>query len=431
MTTIGAGEPEQLTMAKRIKLARTEKGWTQRQLAKAAGVRQEQISEWERGITPPTAESIDKLFRALGQSVTLAAVDGTLGIQGRAAGKLNLVDPMAPPTPIEWLIEGFVARGFLTMIAGQPGAGKSMVTQTFAEALVEGREEAASFKLSPRYAFKPCKSDDDCPAADKWLVCVHCNEYLPKTNNNDDPLRKHREAECQAECEGIADDDTTCEHYTTVPHWHRLNDTRALVLDAENGENLIQDRAQKQGLTKADAGRYLVATSDGFDMYKDRAVLDSALADYRDKGEPIDLLVADSFTSLWFGNENVVEQVMAVLKYLNELAKKYNLGILLIHHTDKDGESYRGSSAIAATIGGGVFAFSRFDDKEGEDFTARQLVCQKMRIAAEPERRKLYVTGHGVSDQPATSADNIAHHVVARDARLDPEPTESLAEILA
>jgi transcriptional regulator with XRE-family HTH domain len=406
-----------LTMAERIRVGRAEKKWTQRQLAEASGLRQEQISQWERGITAPVGRNLDKLFAALGVVHSLDAVDGVLGIQGRALGKLKVIDPMAPPVPVEWLIEGFVARGFLTMIAGQPGAGKSMVTQTFAAALVEGAQHIAGFALRPRHTYLPCQDAATfCdPQEDKWHRCIHCDTYL-RSLNDDDPLRKHTDY-CEAPCRDDQADDGDCEHgkEQEPAHWHRRNDTRALVIDAENGENLIQERAQNQGLTEGDAPRYIVAASDGFDIYKDRAVLDSTLADYRDREEPVDLLVIDSFTSLWFGNENVVEQVMGVLKYLNELAKKYALGVLLIHHTDKDGESYRGSSAIAATIGGGVFAFSRYDDKDGEDITARQLVCQKMRIAAEPERRKLYVTGHGISDQPATSEDNIARAVADRD----------------
>jgi transcriptional regulator with XRE-family HTH domain len=421
MTATAAPDTVTLTMAQRIKVGRSEKGWTQKELAQKSGVQQADISRYERGVMNPDAGTLDRIFRAFGKTHTLDAVDGVLGIQGRAAGKLNIIDPMAPPVPVEWLVEGFVARGFLTMIAGQAGAGKSMVTQTIASALVEGRETVAGFALSPRYVHIPCDPDADheCDPEDIWHRCPHCGLYL-RSFRNDDPLRRHIE-HCEAEClttadpNGDHDPNDVCDHGPQPAHWHTRNDTRALVLDAENGENIIQDRAQKQGLTAGDAPRYIVAGSDGFDIHKDRATLDAAIADYRDKGEPVDILVLDSFTSLWFGNENVVEQVMAVLKVLNELAKKYQLGILLIHHTDKDGDSYRGSSAIAATIGGGVFAFSRYDDKDGEDFTARQLVCQKMRIAAEPERRKLYVTGHGISDQPATSADNIALAVAARE----------------
>ena len=369
-----------LSTGQRIKAARIEKGWSQKQLAEAAGVQQADVSRWERGKVAPQASQVDRIMRAIGSSHILDAVDGVLGIQGRAAGKLNIVDPTAPPVPVEWLIEGFVARGFLTMIAGEPGAGKSMVTQTLATALVEGRTEVAGLKLHPRRVLAPC---DECDGGE---VVV---------GDPGDPVK------C-ATCEGTGG--------------VAKNATRVLVLDAENGENIIQERAQKQGLTPEQAPRYVVAASDGFDIYKDRAVLDGVLADYRDSGSPVDLIVLDSMTSLWFGNENVVDQVSPMLKYLNDTAKRFGCGILLIHHTDKEGENYRGSSAIAATIGGGVFTFARFDEKEGEDHTARRLACRKMRIAREPEPHRVYVTGHGVDDKPATSEENIALAVAERDA---------------
>lgn len=371
---------ETLTTAQRIKIARVEKGWTQTDLANATGLPQGDISRYERGIKQPSAGVVDRIMRAVGKTHTLQAVDGVLGIQGRAQGKLNIVDVTAPPVPVEWLVEGLVARGFLTMIAGEPGAGKSMLTQTVAEALVEGRETVAGMALRPRYVVESCPAHDE--DANGCGVCDECDS------------------------EGNV----------------RRNDTRALILDAENGENIIQERAQKQGLTKEDAGRYVVAASDGFDIYKDRAVLDGILADHRNAGTPVDLIVIDSMTSMWFGNENVVDQVSPMLKYLNKTAKDFDCGIVLIHHTDKEGENYRGSSAIAATIGGGVFTFTRYDEKEGEDITARRIVCRKMRIAAEPLPLKVYLTGHGVSHEPAMSEDRIALAVAEREAaarRLD------------
>jgi KaiC/GvpD/RAD55 family RecA-like ATPase/DNA-binding XRE family transcriptional regulator len=370
-----------LTTGQRIKAARIEKGWSQKQLAEAAGVQQADVSRWERGKISPQASQVDRIMAAIGGSHILDAVDGVLGIQGRAAGKLNIIDPTAEPIPVEPLVSCggsvFVARGFLTMVAGEPGAGKSMLTQTVATALVEGREEVAGFALTPRTVEREC-TDTDC-------------DYLAKRDPRKD----------------------------SAVHSHIVNDTRVLVLDAENGENIIQERAQKQGLTADQAPRYVVAASDGFDVYKDRAVLDGILADYRDAGTPVDLIVLDSMTSIWFGNENVVDQVSPMLKYLNDTAKRFGLGILLIHHTDKEGENYRGSSAIAATIGGGVFTFARYDEKEGEDYTARRLACRKMRIAREPEPHRIYITGHGVDDKPATSEQNIALSVADRDRRVD------------
>lgn len=360
MTDNASIESADLKLSERLRIALGEKGWTQTRLAKESGFSQGNISRWLKGQPEPSGEVYNKLAAAMGVTRALAAVDGTLGIVGRTAGKLLVVDPMAEPLPVHWIVDKFVARGFLTMIAGEPGAGKSMLTQTIAERFVSGAPDAFGFTLQHRSTWRECEAPQ-------------------------------------------------CEHATdrTAPHSHKVIDSRVLVLDAENAPNIIQQRAQDMGLAPEVAARYIAAASDGFDIYKDRKDLDAMLAELRDAGTPVDLLVIDSFTSMWLGNENVGEQVQAVLKFLNGLAQKFNMGILLIHHTDKAGEDYRGHSSIAATIGGGVFLFTRYDEKDGEDFTARHLACRKMRIAAEPTPRRVYLTSRGIAEEPETAADRV------------------------
>jgi transcriptional regulator with XRE-family HTH domain len=344
-----------LKTAQRIKVARAEAGWTQKQLAAASGVDQADISKYERGALNPNAATLDRIMAALstaqeGGSHTLAAIDGALGIQGRAAGKLVVIDPTAEPVPIDWIVDGFVARRYLTMIAGEPGAGKSFVTQTIGAALAAGADDAAGFKLGTGSA----------------TICQ------------------------RRELDGTDCDGPGCDYCQPA--------SRVLVVDAENGPNLIQMRARTLGLSDNAAANYIVAGSEGLDIYKDRDVLEGILTDYENSGAPVDLLVLDSWTSLWFGNENVVDQVMACLSFLNDLAARRNLGILLIHHTDKEGETYRGSSAIAGTIGGGVFTFARYGEKDAELPEARLITCKKLRIAPEPHPRRVYVTPHGIAE---------------------------------
>ena len=52
-----------------IKQARERLGMTQEQLAKALGVTQGAVSQWEMGITHPGFESLRKLAAALGVTV--------------------------------------------------------------------------------------------------------------------------------------------------------------------------------------------------------------------------------------------------------------------------------------------------------------------------------------------------------------------------
>src|SRR5437879_1874932 len=43
-----------------------------------------------------------------------------------------------PPPPVAWLVEGLAARGALTLLAGQPKAGKSLLALALARALAIG-----------------------------------------------------------------------------------------------------------------------------------------------------------------------------------------------------------------------------------------------------------------------------------------------------
>jgi len=49
-----------------IRLLRNRAGWTQGQLAEAAGLTSSQISKYERGREMPTIQSVDKILVALG-----------------------------------------------------------------------------------------------------------------------------------------------------------------------------------------------------------------------------------------------------------------------------------------------------------------------------------------------------------------------------
>lgn len=151
-----AADAARMPLGTRIALARKEARMTQPQLAKASGIAQSNISMIETLKTAPTAKTYDTLMGAIvthmGRNpVSIDAVDGVLGIVGRSQGKIALVNSLlSAPEPVEWLVEGFLARRYVTMLAGQEGSGKSMVTQTLAVALAEGRSEAFGFRLPGR-----------------------------------------------------------------------------------------------------------------------------------------------------------------------------------------------------------------------------------------------------------------------------------------
>lgn len=334
-----------VTTSERLRIARAEAGLSQPQLSELTGIAQANLSRYERGQLNPNGATVDKIMAAIAKHLgrpieSIGALDGAMGILGRTDGKLVPVDVMGKPKPVAWLADHFLARRFVTMIAGQAGAGKSSVTQTLVTAMAQGEQEVMGMTLPG----KPLRS------------LIIDAENVMVTDPDDEP-------------------------------------------DA----SLVQERLQQYGLDAEHADNITCAGMFGFDLWKDRAALDALLTDYDKQGQPFDVLVIDSFTSVWFGNENQVDQVRDVLTFLNRMAVKHNLAILLIHHTDKSGDTYRGSSAIAATIAA-VFTFSRIDDddEEGQGVpSARVLRAVKVRIAAEPKPRFLFVTGHGVDVVPA------------------------------
>src|SRR5947209_2166262 len=143
----------------------------------------------------------------------------------------------------------------------------------------------------------------------------------------------------------------------------RVEAGRALVLDAEKG-----------------AANLRAVTARQFDLEADEDKL-RQLVDHG--AHTPDLLVLDTWTSLWRGSEASVEQVQDCLNMLRDVARDYSLAVILLHHTTKSGEGFRGSGAIGATIEA-VFTLDR-DDDMGQD--VRVVECEKLRIAPEPTPR--------------------------------------------
>ncbi|MBM3465772.1 MAG: helix-turn-helix transcriptional regulator [Armatimonadetes bacterium] len=77
------------TIGKEIRQARLKKGWTQAQLAEAAGTFQPIVSRVEQGRTlkQPTLELLDRFAQALGKRVvlTLSEPNEDRGLSGKAA----------------------------------------------------------------------------------------------------------------------------------------------------------------------------------------------------------------------------------------------------------------------------------------------------------------------------------------------------------
>ena len=218
------------------------------------------------------------------------------------AGMLTTV-----PEPVDWLVEGVVARGTLTMLAGREKEGKSLLSLGFGGCAAGGGGEVAGLA-------------------------------------------------CQS--------------------------SRVLVVDAENGDREIHRRVRSLGLDAIAAGRLEVFEARGFDLARDLDDLDDLLTDLYP-----DLLVLDSWRSLWSGEENDSGEVSAVLDPLRGLIRERNVGAVLIHHMRKGG-GYRGSTAVGASVEN-ILELARHDDDP--DRRRRRLHNRACRYEQEAEDRWLRV----------------------------------------
>ena len=295
-------------IGQQIRSARLSRGLTQQELAAAAGMAQPDVSRIERGLTNPTVHTAERLFEVVGKKARISARQGQL----RIPGVLRPVSHSDNAPAVEWLVEGVLARGAVTLLAGAPGAGKSLLAQSFAAAAVNGSGGVAGITVEP---------------------------------------------------------------------------ARVMLIDAENGEGLIQRRFAALGLGAVAWGtRLRVLEAEGWDLVADLPQLDSALTD-----DACDVLILDAWVSLWSGSEASVDAVKQCLGGLRELSQRHRMGTLLIHHTvkAKGAATYRGSGAIAGTIEA-VFTLTR-----GEAESERVLACNKMRLGPEPPVRTLEVSEAG------------------------------------
>jgi len=103
--------------------------------------------------------------------------------------------------------------------------------------------------------------------------------------------------------------------------------------------------------------------------------------------------VLDSFRSLWSGSERSEAEVAALLEGLRGLAVRCGLAILLLHHSTKGGEAYRGTNAICAGVDLAATLTAR---KDGQDSARRLLEVFACRLGppAAPLSLRL-VSAHG------------------------------------
>ncbi len=134
-------------VGQQIRRTRLARGLTQQGLARAAGMAQGDVSLIERGLTNPTVRTVERLVEVIGTTtIRVSARQGA--VPTRVPGVLHPVTHDEAPA-VEWLVEGFLSRGAVTMLAGAPGAGKSLLAQSIATAAVSGNTNVVGIGVEP------------------------------------------------------------------------------------------------------------------------------------------------------------------------------------------------------------------------------------------------------------------------------------------
>jgi 5S rRNA maturation endonuclease (ribonuclease M5) len=155
---------------------------------------------------------------------------------------------------------------------------------------------------------------------------------------------------------------------------------KVLYVDAENGAWEIHRRVKCLGLPAEGVALYEAASD--FDLRREEAEVERLVSE-----EEATVLILDSLRSLAPGlDENDSGDCEAALAPLRRLAHERKLAVLLIHHANKGGQIYRGSSAIQAAVEI-TYQFGRVEDDP--DPARRFLRVRKMRIGPEPQKRWL------------------------------------------
>lgn len=144
---------------------------------------------------------------------------------------------------------------------------------------------------------------------------------------------------------------------------------KVLIVDTENGEYETHRRVHALGLPGT-VEMFEPGDGQRFDLRHDLRDLDALLTKYKP-----DLFIADSFRTLWGGEENDSGDVANVLDPLRNLVRKHKAGAILLHHSGKGSGSYRGSSAIGASAELG-FTLAREDGDDDPESSSSASPCR-------------------------------------------------------
>ena len=124
-----------------------------------------------------------------------------------------------------------------------------------------------------------------------------------------------------------------------------------LFIDEESGRDHIIPRLEQvmRGLSTFDANenldlQYLSLSGIKLDKKQDASELENNIQE-----KNIKLTILDALAEIMSGDENSKQDMQLVMSNLKRISENTHSAIILVHHTTKDGNEYRGSSAIGAS----------------------------------------------------------------------------------
>lgn len=192
------------------------------------------------------------------------------------------------PPPREWIVDNWLARGVLTLCAGEPGAGKTFVMQQLAAGVARGRRTWDATTTRGAVLLWACEDDAD--------------ELRRRQVRIDDAA-------------GIQEDD---------PH-------EGLFIAARVGCDNVLAVPGPDGK---------LATTGAFDALE---------AEIEETGA--DLVIIDNSATCFGGSENDRAQVTQFCNMLSGLASRHACAVALLSHTAKaTGSTYSGSTAWSGAV---------------------------------------------------------------------------------
>jgi hypothetical protein len=122
-----------------------------------------------------------------------------------------------------------------------------------------------------------------------------------------------------------------------------------LIIDEESGEHRLSNRIKKVIMGHGGPGTPIY----GFSMQCMNATDPTHLAEIEKIiiEKNIKFVVIDALMDVVIGaDENSVKEMMPAFKYLRQISSRTGVTFWIIHHTDKSGKGYRGSSAIKGAV---------------------------------------------------------------------------------